>query len=92
MALGIQIKRIAGFFTMRLYFAGPGYRKEILTIMTIEKDGREFFVYCDICGETAREFFDTFQDAVDFKKENSWKSRAEKGEWLDICPECQGVK
>lgn len=55
--------------------------------MTIEKDGREFFVYCDICGETAREFFDTFQD-----KENSWKSRAEKGEWLDICPECQGVK
>ena len=34
---------------MRLYFAGPGSpRKEILTIMTIEKDGREFFVYCDI--------------------------------------------
>jgi hypothetical protein len=43
---------------------------------------------CDICDHEVK-YFDNFQDAVDYKKENGWRSRKENGEWLDICPECQ---
>lgn len=43
---------------------------------------------CDICGlvEYGHEDFDS---AVEFKKENGWKSIKYQGEWEDICPECQ---
>jgi hypothetical protein len=43
---------------------------------------------CDICGlvEYGHEDFDS---AVEYKKENGWKSEKYKGEWQDICPECQ---
>ena len=43
---------------------------------------------CDICGlvEYGHEDFDS---AVEFKKENEWKSIKYQGEWQDVCPECQ---
>lgn len=46
-----------------------------------------YWLVCDICGE---EFdFETFLDAVDYKDQNGWISEKYKGEWQDICPECQ---
>ena len=43
---------------------------------------------CDICGNKEDGFYD-FNEAVEYKKENGWKSEKYKGEWEDICPECQ---
>lgn len=43
---------------------------------------------CDICGNKEDGFYD-FNEAVEYKKENSWKSEKYKGEWEDVCPECQ---
>lgn len=50
-----------------------------------------YLLECDICGTDAPEVFDSFQDAVDYKKdpENGWKSVKVKGEWQDKCPDCQ---
>ena len=43
---------------------------------------------CDECGEVI-DGFDFFMQAVDYKKENGWKSRKDKyGAWEDICPDC----
>jgi len=44
---------------------------------------------CDICGE--EKTFDTFDKAVDYKIDEGWKSQKYKGEWEDVCPECQEV-
>jgi len=44
---------------------------------------------CDICGESVDEVFDDFYDAVDYKKDNGWKSQKHGDEWEDVCPECQ---
>lgn len=63
--------------------------------MSIEReknDKDEFSLYCDVCGETADRSFAEFQDAVNYKKENGWRSRLEKDGWVDICSECQGAK
>ena len=32
--------------------------------------------------------FMDFQEAVDYKKANNWKSRNINGEWFDKCPDC----
>ena len=29
------------------------------------------------------------QETLKFAKENGWKSQKYKGEWEDVCPECQ---
>lgn len=47
---------------------------------------------CDICGEEANKDFFEFYDAVQYKKNNNWKSRKRNGEWEDICPNCQSNK
>ena len=47
---------------------------------------------CDICGEEAEKTFTDFYKAVDYKKENGWKSQKHNGVWEDICPECQEVE
>ncbi len=44
---------------------------------------------CDICNEEADEQFFKFEDAVNFKKENGWKSKKNGTEWKDVCPDCQ---
>lgn len=62
--------------------------------MSIEKnDGFNNFDLCrDICGEETNEGFDSFYEAVEFKKNksNGWISKKDsKGQWKDICPDCQ---
>lgn len=57
--------------------------------MSIERFRDGFMPTCDICGnELPPE--DTFQDAVDAKKEAGWKSRKANGEWEDVCDDCLG--
>ena len=55
----------------------------------IDKDFDGFTLTCDVCGEEAEETFDDFYDAVQFKKDNDWKSQRRNGEWEDVCPDCQ---
>lgn len=43
---------------------------------------------CNICGNSVTGF-DDFQEAVDYKKDNGWKSTRYRGDWEDICPMCQ---
>ena len=54
----------------------------------IIKGVTSYDLICDICGhlECGHEDFD---EAVEYKKENGWKSEKYKGEWEDVCPECQ---
>jgi hypothetical protein len=42
---------------------------------------------CDICGVNFD--FESWDEAVEYKKENGWVSRKEDGGWIDICPDCQ---
>ena len=55
----------------------------------IDRQFNEYVLSCDICGEEIEDTFTTFQEAVDFKKENGWKSKFEDDEWQDICPNCR---
>ena len=48
-----------------------------------------YFLYCDVCGEEESGMFDSFYDAVEYKKINGWKSQKRNSEWEDVCPECQ---
>jgi hypothetical protein len=43
---------------------------------------------CDICGEEIDGLYD-FENAAAHKKETGWISEKYRGEWQDICPECQ---
>ncbi len=54
----------------------------------IDKKYGQYAIVCDVgnCGESL-EGFDTFQDAVEGKKEHGWKSRKVDGQWQDVCPE-----
>ena len=50
-----------------------------------------YTLMCDVCEETFSDGFDTFHDAVEFKKDpnNNWKSKKrDNGEWMDCCPDC----
>mgnify|MGYP003395647165 CR=1 FL=1 len=55
----------------------------------IDKIGGSYELTCDICGETAEETFCGFYEAVYYKKDEGWKSEKIKGDWQDICPDCQ---
>jgi len=55
----------------------------------IQKCFKTYVLSCDICGSPdVEEQFDTFQDAVDYKKNAMWETQRRNGEWEDICPEC----
>ena len=59
----------------------------------INKFGKSYILSCDICQEEAEETFYDFYDALNFKRDNGWKSKKdENGEWMVICPECQALK
>lgn len=47
-----------------------------------------FVLTCDCCEHEVK-YFDTFQEAVDYKKENGWQSVKDGSEWRDVCPDCQ---
>lgn len=49
----------------------------------------DYDLICDICGYTVSGF-DAFYEAVDYKKENGWKSQKHNGQREDIYPECLG--
>jgi len=56
----------------------------------ITREGKPFLLVCDICGDDAGQLFDEFYEAVEYKKSNGWKSQKNaKGEWEDVCSECQ---
>lgn len=46
-------------------------------------------LYCDICGLEVIPPFDTFDNAVEYKKKHQWKSQKHNNDWQDVCPECQ---
>lgn len=55
----------------------------------IEQFAGMYSLICDVCGEEAEETFWDFHEAVEYKRANGWKSQKHKGEWEDVCPECQ---
>ena len=62
--------------------------------MSIEKGEiiTTYELYCDVCTESADMTFYDFNEAVEYKKAQGWKSREDDGGWYDICPECLGDK
>ena len=54
----------------------------------IEKNNYGYKLICDICGYET-DGFDTFQEAVEYKKDGEWKSQKVADGWEDICPNCQ---
>jgi hypothetical protein len=58
----------------------------------IEGNNREgFTLSCDYCGDECDESFETFLDAVAYKKDkdNKWASVKDKhGDWQELCPSC----
>lgn len=54
----------------------------------IERNGNTYTLQCDYCSNYVDDLED-FQEAVDYKKANGWRSENLSGEWLDKCPSCQ---
>lgn len=55
----------------------------------IVREYGSFTLLCDICYEEDPHSFIDFYDAVDYKKENGWKSQKnDNDEWEDVCPKC----
>ncbi|MCE5220206.1 MAG: hypothetical protein LLF98_02765 [Clostridium sp.] len=55
----------------------------------IEKINNTYKIVCDSCGEIFSDNFYTFPDAVDYKKNNAWRSvKVSEGNWNEICPDC----
>lgn len=70
----------------------PGNEPEGVAGMSIVDDGSLFVLVCDVCGEADDRCYYDFMDAVKAKKENGWKSRKVKGDWEDVCEDCQAAE
>ena len=56
--------------------------------MAIERFADAYTPTCDMCSAELPEEF-SFEDAVDSKKQNGWRSvRDTGGDWCDLCPDC----
>lgn len=56
----------------------------------IDREYGKHILSCDTCGEEVEERFDSFQDALDYQKQNGWKSiPCGGGIWQNECPSCQ---
>ena len=55
----------------------------------IEKEYGHYIVACDVCTNEIDKTFETFQGAVDGRKEEGYETLLISGQWVDICPECQ---
>ena len=60
----------------------------------ISKDFKRYYIVCDCCDYCSGNGYETWQDAVDAKAEEGFKSKKYKGEdcfngWVDLCEECQ---
>jgi hypothetical protein len=57
-----------------------------------EGDGEDDYVLtCDNCGDESDEMFDSFYEAVEYKKDkdNGWRTVKDKdGNWQELCPAC----
>jgi len=53
----------------------------------IEKNGYGYELQCDCCSNYVDDFID-FQEAVDYKKANGWRSEKIGNDWIDKCPNC----
>lgn len=53
----------------------------------IEKQGNRYELQCDYCSNYVNDF-EEFQEVVNYKKANGWKSINIKGEWADKCLDC----
>ena len=56
--------------------------------MAIYKEYGKYTLYCDRCDKKFTGC-DSFQDAVDLKRIEGWKSIKEDGIWRDLCRECR---
>jgi hypothetical protein len=56
----------------------------------IEKTYRNTYtLFCDHCGDECDEVFDGFEEAVEYKKDNGWRSVKDRnGDWHELCPSC----
>lgn len=55
----------------------------------IDTQGRTHYLLCDVCGFSQEDDgFDSFKDAVDYKKTNGWRTKIIGDDWVDRCPEC----
>jgi hypothetical protein len=59
----------------------------------IDKIKGKYVLICDICGEEYPETFNSFYKAVQYKRDEGWKSHKHQTEhediWEDVCPQCQ---
>ena len=55
--------------------------------MITKIDGK-YHLVCDNCEEEAEETFNSFVEAVDYRRANGWKVQKVKDGWVDTCPEC----
>ncbi len=54
----------------------------------IDKMYGDFVLICDVCDREVKPF-NSFSEAVEYKKDNDWHSiRQTDGEWTEVCPEC----
>jgi hypothetical protein len=53
----------------------------------IEKDYKSYQVICDNCLEG--EEVDTWDEALEFMKENEWKKKKVDGKFLNYCADCK---
>ena len=57
----------------------------------IEKQGIFWSLQCDYCSNSIEDL-ESFNEAVDYKKENGWASVKDGDYWIDKCPNCVGGK
>lgn len=53
----------------------------------IENSIGRYSLQCDFCSNYVDDLI-SFDEAVNYKKANGWKSQNIKGEWFDKCPNC----
>lgn len=54
----------------------------------VSRNYDRYYLTCDVCDTDADQEFDEFAEAVEFKRENGWRSRKTAGHWEDLCPDC----
>lgn len=53
----------------------------------ISKEYNEFKLYCDMCGECVTGF-NSFEDAIAFKRKEGWATVKIGDDWENYCPIC----
>ncbi|GIW49177.1 MAG: hypothetical protein KatS3mg079_653 [Caloramator sp.] len=53
----------------------------------IDRQYGKYVLVCDYCGEEIE--FKTFDEALEYKKENGWRSIKHSDGWETICEECR---